>query len=721
MKSQHERPTHRVDAEVPRIGRYRVCYRIAQGGMASVYLARLEATSGFSKWVALKIIHPNIATEPRFVAMFLDEARIAARLDHPNLCTVFDFGEDDGRYYLAMEYLHGETLGNVARCAWSTQGALPCELAVRLVADAARGLHYAHEIKADDGSNANVVHRDVSPENIFVTYSGSAKVVDFGVARADDQFHERTTTGELKGKLAYMSPEQIHERRVDRRTDIWSLGVVLWEVTVGRRLFRRPTDAATVFAITRDPITLPSRLATDYPRDLEAIVMRALERDLTKRYQTAQDLCRALETWLVTSGRTVGATEVGEFMQALFADQIVWRDRFLRSPDPTFRDLVGEWHAPHLCPPSSPKPARRGIDRSPSRPADVVRAVPPDPPPRIPLLDDPDATTRAPEVPIDDEQATPLVRRLSKPGEHASVRRVATPAVHALARRVQTPAPREGSLPQEPTAQGPPTLPTQPSSSPGRGTPPGITPAPVERPSEVYVLPPRRKRWDVPVYLVGLMVLGALFAHIAWFDKPVVRRPSAPAPTTRDALPLLSTAPSKRARMTPDAHATAPENTTGVAPSVRARVTPDALPATVAPGRSDAPTSTSGSIHAASPPATDGTQGQPPVRVPRNHRHGDPTTELSAENRSLPGLLRVTATTHSEVFIGSRSLGWTPLNDVALPSGVYSIRVVSPEHTEAKEFIVTIRPRRTASLHVTWHDERAMPLAPSFTTRGTDP
>ena len=312
MNPSRDRPPARADADAPRIGRYRVCYRIAQGGMGSVYLARLDSAGGFSKWVALKVIHPNIASEPRFREMFLDEARIAARLDHANLCMVFDFGEDDDRYYLAMEYLHGESLGQIARRAWGTQGALPYELGARIIADAARGLHFAHELKADDGGNAHVVHRDVSPENIFVTYSGSAKVVDFGVARSDDQLHEQTSTGELKGKLAYMAPEQLHERRIDRRTDLWALGVVLWEITVGRRLFRRQSDAATVFAITRDPITQPSRLIPDYPGELEAIVMRALDRDLTKRYQTAQDLSRALEAWLLHSGHPAGVTEVGE-------------------------------------------------------------------------------------------------------------------------------------------------------------------------------------------------------------------------------------------------------------------------------------------------------------------------------------------------------------------------------------------------------------------------
>jgi serine/threonine-protein kinase len=700
MKPQVERSNVRAEAEVPRIGRYRVCYRIAQGGMASVYLAKLDATAGFSKWVALKIIHPNIAAEDRFVEMFLDEARLAARLDHPNLCTVFDFGEDDGRYYIAMEYLHGETLGNVARRAWSAQGALPRELGVRLVADAARGLHAAHELKADDGANAHVVHRDVSPENVFVTYSGNAKVVDFGVARSDDQLHERTTTGELKGKLAYMSPEQLHERKIDRRTDVWALGVVLWEVTVGRRLFRRQTDAATVFAITRDPITPPSRLCTDYPHDLEAIVMRALERDLTKRYQTAHELCRVLEAWLLASGRHAGVTEVGDFMQALFAEQIAWRDRFLRQS--VFRDLVAAWQSMPARPSASEEPEAPGLELGmpvlsavarPSPPAPLTAQQPPDPEPRIPVLDDPDATTRAP--PLSAEQVSgevlPLMRR-------AGARHARTPVAPVndrdLTRKVPATLARTGARIRTEGNATSPTLPRPPRATDAA---PGVTPLTVERHTEPYVmsLPPRRSRWDVVGYLVGLMVLGGLFAHI-WFDQPRAPR------TARNGTPTVTTSRT----LTP---APSPPPAAAPAPVAVPAPTPPAPapPPTVVPSPAMAPTA----VEVA--PAT------------RRRHHHDDTVESDptglSDDRSTPGLLQVTASTSAEVFIGSRSLGRTPLDGVQLSPGVYSVRVVSPDHPGAREFIVTVRPHRTASLHAAWNDEREMPVAPMPTARDPEP
>ena len=341
---------------VKRLGRYILRYRIAQGGMASVYLARLQSQAGFEKWVAVKTIHPHIATSPKFVSMFMDEAKLAARLDHPNLCTVFDFGDASGTYFIAMEYLHGESLGVVARRSWSMGLPLPLEYAARVVADAARGLHAAHELKLDSGQTAGVVHRDVSPENIFVTYAGISKIVDFGVARSNSQASDRTATGELKGKVAYMSPEQIRESRVDRRTDVWALGVVLWEVTVGRRLFRRQSDAATVLAVMRDTIPLPSRVRADYPELLEAIVMRALERDPARRFQTALEFARALESFLSASGLPAGAGDVGEFMQTLFADQIAMRDEVLRlgARAAPLEELVAVWQGSVPTPPPPP-------------------------------------------------------------------------------------------------------------------------------------------------------------------------------------------------------------------------------------------------------------------------------------------------------------------------------------------------------------------------------
>ncbi len=319
-------------AEVPisrRLGRYQLRYLVAQGGMASVCLAQLSSGEGFSKWVAVKTIQPHIATDPRFVQMFLNEARLAARIDHPNVCTVFDFGESEGVYYLAMEYLHGESLSRVTRRAWKAGRGLGLGHIARIISDAARGLHAAHEIRMDDGQPAGVVHRDISPQNLFVLYGGVTKVVDFGIARSAAHIGEATATGEIKGKLAYMSPEQVRAKTLDRRADIWALGVVLWEAVVGERLFKREHDAATMYAVLEDEIPPASSRRRGVPPALDAIIRRALERNIAQRYPTALAMARDLESFIASTGAIVGPDDVADVMSQLFAAEIATRDELL--------------------------------------------------------------------------------------------------------------------------------------------------------------------------------------------------------------------------------------------------------------------------------------------------------------------------------------------------------------------------------------------------------
>jgi serine/threonine-protein kinase len=321
-------------------GRYQIRYRVAEGGMASVYLAQARGASGFEKWVALKVIHPHIARNQRFVGMFLDEARLTARLSHPNVCSVFDFGESRGTYYIAMEHLQGEPLRSVARRK-SGDALLPVELAVRIVADAARGLHAAHELTDDAGEPLSLVHRDVSPQNIFVLYEGMAKVVDFGIAKARDKLGQ-TSTGEFKGKLAYMAPEQLDKGAVDRRTDVFALGAVLWEATTGVRLFKRDTEARTMAAVLNDPVPRPSELREAYPPMLEGIVMRALERDQDARWQSMEAMADALDELVLASGWSAGHAQVAQWMKAVFSDRIAQRTALLRAavaPDGMIPDI----------------------------------------------------------------------------------------------------------------------------------------------------------------------------------------------------------------------------------------------------------------------------------------------------------------------------------------------------------------------------------------------
>lgn len=320
-----------------RFGRYVLCSEIAHGGMAVVHLARTPAIAGFRKWVAIKMIHPHLAVEKRFVEMFLNEARLAARLDHPNIGSVFDYGQQDGTSYLAMEFLRGESLSSVAAACRDRGAILPWNLAVRIVIDAARGLHFAHELRDATGRLVDLVHRDVSPQNIFVLYDGVTKVVDFGVARSRDNIGELTATGEIKGKLGYMAPEQLLSKPIDRRVDVFALGTVLWEMIAGRRLFRRENDGATVQAILMEPVpSLPA--LHGLTQEVDRVLRRALDRDPGSRFATADEFARELERVVTRSGAIAGQIDVGDFMHSIFEAQIAASAARLRAydalPDP---------------------------------------------------------------------------------------------------------------------------------------------------------------------------------------------------------------------------------------------------------------------------------------------------------------------------------------------------------------------------------------------------
>ena len=313
------------------LGQYRVVDEIGVGGMASVHLGRMDGPGGFQKWVAIKRIHPHLVEDDQFVDMFLDEARIAARISHPNVAQVFTIGKDDNTYWIAMEYLHGEPLREVMRRAEDRGIRISPELAARICADAADGLHAAHELRDNkSGQLLGLVHRDVTPHNLFMTYDGYTKVVDFGIAKVADRL-STTRAGTLKGKLAYMSPEQVSGAKdIDRTTDIFALGVVLWELTTNQRLFRMDTDLDTLEKVQKCEVTPPSQIVPGYPRELEEIVLKALARDRRHRFQTAEDFSSALNDFLMHRGVRLRSREVGDFMRSLFADRMKKRDDHLR-------------------------------------------------------------------------------------------------------------------------------------------------------------------------------------------------------------------------------------------------------------------------------------------------------------------------------------------------------------------------------------------------------
>ena len=303
-----------------RLGRYQLSLELARGGMATVHLARVEGRAGVHRFVAVKVLHSHLTQDPEFVEMFLDEARIASRVQHANLCGVIDFEASANGHYLVMDFLAGEPLSTVFRAMARRAKGSPVERAARvarIIADACEGLHAAHELTGDDGEPLGVVHRDISPENVFLTYDGVAKVVDFGVATAAIQKHH-TRTGVLKGKFAYMAPEVLRGRRADRRADIWSLGVVLWELLTLKRLFHRASDVSTLKSVSELKVPPPSQVRAGLPPYYDEIVLKALARDRKHRYQTARELGRDLTRVLAERRIPVCLAELSEWMDELF-------------------------------------------------------------------------------------------------------------------------------------------------------------------------------------------------------------------------------------------------------------------------------------------------------------------------------------------------------------------------------------------------------------------
>ncbi|HEY5949495.1 MAG TPA: serine/threonine-protein kinase, partial [Kofleriaceae bacterium] len=238
--------------------------RLAAGGMADVLLARADGIAGFERHVVIKRIHAELLEEPRYVKMFLDEARLAASLHHHNIVQVNDIGEENGEYFFAMEYVHGEDVRALLAKVRERNENVPFEIAVAIIMAAASGLHHAHEKVSTTGEKLNIVHRDVAPSNILVGYDGSVKLVDFGLAKAA-QRSTTTAAGTLKGKASYMSPEQCKGEAVDRRTDTFGLGIVLFELVTAQRLFKGPTEYATMAAVVDGEIPAPSRIRADVP------------------------------------------------------------------------------------------------------------------------------------------------------------------------------------------------------------------------------------------------------------------------------------------------------------------------------------------------------------------------------------------------------------------------------------------------------------------------
>jgi serine/threonine protein kinase len=305
-----------------RVDRYELVGEIASGGMATVYLARLTGVGGFQRFVAIKRLHPHLASEKEFVEMFLDEARIAARIHHPNVVPILEVGASSVGYYLVMEYIEGDTLARLLARAATRGKRLPVGIALRIALDMLAGLHAAHELRDDMGEAVQLVHRDVSPQNVLVGVDGISRITDFGVARAASRL-TATRVGQLKGKIAYMAPEQAAgEEAIDRRADVFAAGIVVWEELAAKRLFKAENEAATLSRVMTEAVTPLTTIVPGLSTALSGVVLRALERNPDQRYASCAQFADALEAAATGQESIATPRELAAYVTEVMGDEV---------------------------------------------------------------------------------------------------------------------------------------------------------------------------------------------------------------------------------------------------------------------------------------------------------------------------------------------------------------------------------------------------------------
>jgi tRNA A-37 threonylcarbamoyl transferase component Bud32 len=319
MRNATDQLVRERETEALTFGRYELTRKLSQGGMAEIYLARQSGVANFEKQVVIKIVLPSLAAHDGYEDMLLNEARMAARLNHPNIVQILDVGKLDDRFFIAMEYLDGESLSSIVQRAQQLGRRLPIGFVCRVIGDVLSGLEYAHALAGSDGKGLGIIHRDISPPNVIVTWAGSTKIVDFGIAKATRLGTSAVTdAGQFKGKLSYMSPEQVTRQALDARSDIFSTGVLLWELLTGRRLFRRASDQETLRALLEDPVPASSLFHPGCPAALDQIIGRATQRTVQGRYPSARAMRRAIEEVIRQHGWAADPMTMQRVMSELF-------------------------------------------------------------------------------------------------------------------------------------------------------------------------------------------------------------------------------------------------------------------------------------------------------------------------------------------------------------------------------------------------------------------
>ncbi|AKF08591.1 serine/threonine-protein kinase [Sandaracinus amylolyticus] len=357
-----------------RLGRYEVLVQLASGGMATVYVARAQGVAGFERLVAIKVLHPHLAHDEEFISMFLDEARLAARIRHPNVVPTLDISDTEGDgYFLVMEYIEGDHLGALLREAARAHTPIPPSIAARLVIDALEGLGAAHTLTDPDGLALGIVHRDVSPHNVLIGSDGVARITDFGVAKAEVRLSS-TRDGQFKGKLSYMAPEQASSGRADQRSDLFSMGIVLWETLTGRRLFRADNNGELLNRLLNEPIVPPSTYVPEAAA-FDAICACALERDPEARYQTAEEFVQAIEDAAPACGGVASPRAVGRLVRELLGPKIDAQNTRIRAATDTLGRAEMRGGLLPLPGPGGSQPSQPSSSRPASLTPSAVRPI----------------------------------------------------------------------------------------------------------------------------------------------------------------------------------------------------------------------------------------------------------------------------------------------------------------------------------------------------------
>jgi serine/threonine-protein kinase len=539
--------------------------------MATVFLARLAGMGGFQRFVAIKRLHPHLSNETEFVEMFLDEARLAASIHHSHVVPILEVGTSPAGYYVVMEYIEGDTLAGLMARAAGTGGKLPAPIAMRIGLDTLSGLHAAHELRDEDNNLVNLVHRDVSPQNILVGSDGSARITDFGVAKASSRL-TNTRSGTLKGKLAYMPPEQAKGGPIDQRTDVFAIGTVIWEALAGRRLFKGETELETLNRIMFEPIPSLREVDPEIPDEIERTILKALDRNLERRYSSAADFADALERAAQNGFPIATVRDTATYVQQVLGHEMQQQRAAVRAwlaaepshgVKPDDFDAIAATMRPSLSPPTVPPP-RRTSAAPLSRPSAMLPLPAPLPPGSLPAplppgslpapLPPPRASWVAPppRASLEQRDALPVMPAPPAASSHLDLGALAS----------------EGSDPRQPPPEG------------GRSDKSSLTSAAMSLPeqkasasAEQPASSARRGRPAALVPALAVLALGAI-AFVGWSMRPdsqaSVQGQSAPPPTAPvpTASASASAAATASAPPAPSATATAPATSSGLTTAI---------------------------------------------------------------------------------------------------------------------------------------------------------